>query len=80
MSREHGPLVEFRCLNDCDQFGCPGHVIREVFDRSTDTYSFEVDGKTYCVFDENMFAALLEAHRAARENKASPSQEVRNGG
>lgn len=67
MSRARGPEVEYRCSSDCQQMGCPGHKIREVFDRSTDIYTFEIDGKQEYIFDENLFAALLEAHEVAKD-------------
>ena len=67
MSRSYGPEIKFSHTTDCELGGCPGHTIREVFCRSTDTYSFEIDGKSEYVFDENMFAALLKAHEGAKE-------------
>ena len=70
MSRSVGPEIPYRCSSDCRQEGCPGHTIREVFDRSMDIYSFEIDGKAEYYFDENVFAALLQAHEAAKEAKS----------
>lgn len=67
MSRSVGPEVSYRCTNDCKQTGCPGHVIREVFDRSSDIYVFNIDGNPEYYFDENLLAALLKAHELAKE-------------
>jgi hypothetical protein len=25
--KSYGPIVEFECLNDCQQAGCPGHKV-----------------------------------------------------
>ena len=71
MSRAIGPYVEYRCTNDCRQEGCPGHKVREIFDRATDYYIFEFttngsDNISYHSFDENAFIALLKAHELAR--------------
>jgi hypothetical protein len=44
MSKTRGPEVRYKCLNDCRQEGCPGHVVRLVHDLSTDIYIFEIDG------------------------------------
>lgn len=67
MSRARGPEVEYRCSYDCQQSGCPGHKIREVFDRSTDTYIYEIDGEPAYYFDENVLAALLKAKELAKD-------------
>lgn len=66
MSHSIGPEVEYRCSSDCQQSGCPGHKIREVFDRSTDIYDFVIDGESRYLFDENCLAALLKAHELAK--------------
>ena len=63
MSRRIGSVIDFSCSSDCEQGGCPGHKIREVFDRSSDVYTFEVDGRPRWRFDENELEALLSAHR-----------------
>jgi hypothetical protein len=65
MSKSIGPEVEFRCSTDCQQTGCPGHKIREIFDRSTDIYTFEIDGRLAYHFDENVLFALLKAKELA---------------
>ncbi len=67
MSKNRGPVVEFSHANDCEFAGCPGHRIQEVFDRLTDVYCFEVDGRPEYYFDENTFAAILKAHDASRD-------------
>jgi hypothetical protein len=66
VSRAFGPEIHYHCANDCRQEGCPGHAIREVFDRSTDIYIYEIDGKPEYYFDENELSALLKAHEAAK--------------
>jgi len=79
MSRAIGPEVEYHCSNDCQQTGCPGHTIREVFDRSMDIYSFEIDGKPKYHFDEKCFAALLQAHELAQDRSCFACGGVHDG-
>lgn len=69
MSRSRGPLIHYRCINDCVQSGCPGHTMQEIHCRSTDTYSFEVDGKPTHFFDEYELSALLKAHAGEQGTK-----------
>jgi hypothetical protein len=38
----------------------------EVISRTTDTYSFEIDGKGAYFFDEATLRALLQAHELAK--------------
>jgi hypothetical protein len=67
MSQAIGPKIPFRCSYDCEQMGYPGHTVREIFDRSSDSYRFQVDENRFFVFDENCFAALLNAHEANKD-------------
>ena len=61
MSTHYSKPVPYHCMNDCEQAGCPGHVLRFVFDGTSDTYSYEVDGKLRAAFDEHEFRALQDA-------------------
>ena len=65
MSKRTGPEVKFKCANDCQQSGCPGHIMRVVHDLSTDIYIFEIEGERepkFCI-DENVFHAMMEAYQ-----------------
>jgi hypothetical protein len=64
MSHVRSATVDYRCLNDCQQTGCPGHTLVFERDLSSDIYRVHIDGEhtsTY-VFDENMFRAMLLAY------------------
>ena len=66
MSKSIGPGVEFKCSFDCELGGCPGHVLCEIFDRSTDIYTIEIDKKSVYYFDEPRMSALLKAHELGK--------------
>jgi hypothetical protein len=61
-----GHWVDYRCTNDCQQTGCPGHRVREVFDRSSDVLSFEFDDGTVESWDTSRWAAMKAAEAAAK--------------
>lgn len=67
MGQNYGPWVEYKCFNDCNQLGCPGHRVREVFCRSSDTLRFEVEGREDVWFDVNQWEAMKQAELASRE-------------
>jgi hypothetical protein len=70
MSRYVGKPIEYKCLNDCQQSGCPGHTVTFIANRSSDIYSFEIDdGKTDNLgytFDENQWRAMVQAYEVMR--------------
>lgn len=67
MSTSYGKYVEFTCLNDCDQLGCPGHKVRAVHRNTSDTLSFEIDGKVEYSFDYHVFAAMVKSWQENNE-------------
>lgn len=66
MSTSYGKVVEYRCLNDCRQEGCPGHTLRAVHHNTSDVLSFEIDGKSEYWFDYNTFKAMIESCKQPR--------------
>lgn len=58
MGRNITDEVAYKCTNDCDMGGCPGHKMRLSFCRSSDTVAVEIDGKPEYYFCDNSFAAL----------------------
>lgn len=75
MSHKRSGPVGFRCLNDCEITGCPGHQV--VFDHnlSSDIYEFifytagkETDRE---MFDENRFQAMLKAFAPSDQGELS---------
>lgn len=60
MGSNYSEEVEFRCLNDCEQSGCPGHKMKLQLNRSTDTVTVWVDGEAQYSFDENTLAAICK--------------------
>jgi hypothetical protein len=69
LSTSTGPYIEFSCLNDCRETGCPGHKLRAIFSRTSDVLSFEMDGTTEWWFDEHLFAAMVKADAALTEQE-----------
>jgi hypothetical protein len=65
MSTHYGKTVEYHCLNDCRQEGCPGHQLRFVFNGTSDTYSVEIDGTEMFFFDEHQFHAMMKSFHGA---------------
>lgn len=61
MGNNYGPVVEYKCFNDCRQEGCPGHKIRFGYSRCSDVEFFEIDGVQEYYFDRNMLKAALES-------------------
>lgn len=64
MGTNIGVEVKYRCNNDCDQMGCPGHTMRMDDHRTSDTIIFVKDGVEKYWFDENEWAAMQAAERA----------------
>jgi hypothetical protein len=60
MGRNVTREVEYRCINDCRESGCPGHKMRISYCRTSDTVSVEIDGKSEHCFDGNSFGALRQ--------------------
>lgn len=50
----------FRCNNDCQMSGCPGHVMELTWHGSSDTYHMKIDGESFMHFDEPQLVALTE--------------------
>ncbi len=66
MSTTYGPEIKFKCFNDCRQEGCPGHAVRAVHSNTSDTLSFEIDGKAEYWFDYNTFKAMIASYMVPR--------------
>ena len=71
MSRRRSPVINFHCTNDCSSMGCPGHTMQRVDFLTADTISFLMDGQTYLITDDNIWAAMLEVSNEG--NKESKS-------
>jgi hypothetical protein len=54
--------AKYRCANDCQQSGCPGHTMVVKLNCSTDQYNVTVDGDEaqQAIFDENYLHALVD--------------------
>jgi hypothetical protein len=81
MSRYVGKPIEYKCLNDCQQSGCPGHTLTFIADRSSDTYRFEIDdGKPDnfgYTFDENQWEAMLQVfHDMTKRENITPEERL----
>lgn len=66
MSTSYSKVVEYKCFNDCNQYGCRGHKLRAVHHNTSDVLIVEIDGKNEYWFDYNMMAALQEALKEGR--------------
>lgn len=61
MGQNYTDYVEYECGYDCMYpDGCPGHKMRLVSCRSSDTLYIEIDGKDYAWFSDDSFGALLK--------------------
>jgi hypothetical protein len=58
MSRWRTEPVEYHCSSDCQQMGCPGHVMVAERCRSTDTTTVFIDGKPWITLDDEQELAL----------------------
>ena len=67
MSRYRSKPVKFTCTCDCQQSGCPGHVLQIEYCCSSDTATVLVDGEIHTVFDDAKLAALVEAYNSATD-------------
>lgn len=71
MSRNFGTPIQYTCMNDCQQTGCPGHQIRCRHEIGQDLYVFEFSNKLEngevgpiageLIFDEALFAAMRQS-------------------
>ena len=72
MSKISGAIIAYKCSNDCQQAGCPGHTMRAYLNCSTDQYNFVIDEGTpnewTDVIDENRYAAMIESQQTIRES------------
>ena len=69
MGTNIGDDVKYKCFCDCNQMGCPGHVMRMDVSRTSDTIIFLKDGVEKYWFDENEWDAMQKAERAhAKKN------------
>ncbi len=73
MSHRRSSPVQYKCLNDCERSGCPGHEVVLDHNLSSDFYEFVfyTAGKEFSreVFDENRFHAMLEAFRPRKDER-----------
>lgn len=62
------PEQEFKCANDCEQSGCPGHKMKIEYHRGSDIVTVWVDGEPLYYFDDNRWSTMLElAHKGGGE-------------
>jgi len=66
MSTTYGQEIKFRHLNDCEQVGCPGHTMKAVHHNTSDTLSFEIDGKAEYWFEYKTFKAMVASYMVPR--------------
>lgn len=52
--------AEYRCANDCEQTGCPGHVLSLRMNCTSDTIAVVEDGKEWETFDGNRLYAIVD--------------------
>jgi hypothetical protein len=58
MSTSISEIVEYRCVDDCVQSGCPGHKMQLLIHNTVNIVHVEIDGKRFASFDENQIEAL----------------------
>lgn len=57
----------FNCGQDCNGYrGCPGHVMRADYFRTSDIFSFDIDGERQATLDHEALEALLDLVEALR--------------
>lgn len=64
MGVNRGKEVEYRCGNDCEFSGCPGHKLIFISHRSSDVLSVEIDGKPGHYFDCSEWQAMMESYQS----------------
>ena len=68
MSRHWTPGVPYRCVNDCKQSGCPGHIVKLRYEYSSDTLVVEVDGESEYTMDVRLLRAILRSYELDKDN------------
>lgn len=61
MSRWKTEPVHFKCTNDCQITGCPGHDLVLEHHITSDTVSMLIDGQHHYTFSDDSLDALREA-------------------
>lgn len=61
MGHDYSKKVQFKCWDDCQPNGCPGHTMQADYSRGSDVASFLKDGKPIFYADPNLWAAMREA-------------------
>lgn len=51
---------KYRCLDDCEPSGCPGHTLTLKFQSVSNAYSFSLDGVTVYSPDRNELQAMVD--------------------
>lgn len=69
MSTQRGQSIHYQCMCDCQQTGCPGHVIVAVYHHTSDVLSFEIDGEMQEPIDPQRFEAMVRAYDALGKEK-----------
>jgi hypothetical protein len=54
--------IKYRCTDDCQMSGCPGHELVLTHNITTDHYEVRVDGEIRETFDDDRFHAMLTAY------------------
>jgi len=63
MGTTRGKDIPFRCWDDCRQTGCPGHVLRMDYQRTSDGMLFYQDNELLFGCDPDKWKAMLEAEK-----------------
>lgn len=64
--------IRYRCSDDCEMSGCPGHVGELVYQSTSDAYTFTMNGRELD-FERGELDAMLELLRSLdRADSARP--------
>lgn len=63
MSRTWSKPIGYKCLNDCEQAGCPGHSLQLEYYGTADVTIVWIDEKAVATFDDSAFSAIMKAAR-----------------
>ncbi len=64
--KSRDPIICYRCDNDCEENGCPGHNLQLEHDATANVVSLIVDGENVRTFDYAQLDALIIALRAEK--------------
>lgn len=55
--------IHYNCINDCNQTGCPGHVLRMESSRTSDIITIFSDDTPLLFTDSNELSAIIDCYK-----------------